>query len=406
MKSIVIGGGPAGLMAAEVLSAGGAHVDLYDAMPSVGRKFLMAGKGGLNITHAEPWDAFVPRYGARIAIIEKVLKSFTPDDFRAWVKELGVETFVGTSGRVFPKEMKAAPLLRAWLRRLRSAGVQFHMRHKWIGWADTHNHTSVKFETPEGEITVAADAVVLALGGSSWPQLGSDGAWVNLLAARGVDIAALQPSNCGFDVSWSKFFSEKYAGAPVKSVVASITSVTGERIQRQGEFVTTATGVEGSLIYALSACARDAITAHGTATLHLDLAPGKTLPQLTQNLQKPRGRKSLPNFLREYAGLEGVKIGLLREVLSADDMDNTEHLAATIKALPMTLNAPRPIAEAISTAGGVRFEDLDENLMLKKLPGVFVTGEMLDWDAPTGGYLLTACMALGRHVGTGAHSKS
>jgi hypothetical protein len=393
MKSVaIIGGGPAGLMAAEVLSTGGVSVHLYDAMPSVGRKFLMAGKGGLNITHSEPWDAFVARYGARSSIIAKVLADFTPDDLRAWVHTLGVETFVGSSGRVFPKEMKAAPLLRAWLRRLRVNGVQFHMRHKWMGW----KNSALKFQTPEGDVAVNADVVVLALGGGSWPQLGSDGAWVDILRGHNVDVALLQPSNCGFDVNWSAYFREKYAGAPIKSVVASI----GET-RRQGEFVISSSGVEGSLIYALSALFRDAITAHGTATLHLDLAPGRTEQQLIQNLQKPRGRKSLTNYLREYAGLEGVKVGLIREAYAADILEKPAELAAAIKALPLTLIAPRPIAEAISTAGGVRFEELDENLMLKKMPGVFCAGEMLDWDAPTGGYLLTACMALGKAAGKG-----
>ncbi|MBL8642640.1 MAG: TIGR03862 family flavoprotein [Rhodospirillaceae bacterium] len=394
MKTVVVGGGPAGLMAAETLSAGGVEVDLYDAMPSVGRKFLMAGKGGLNITHSEPWEAFVSRYGARQPILEKQLAHFTPDDLRIWVHELGVETFVGTSGRVFPKEMKAAPLLRAWLRRLRGTGVRFHMRHRWMGW----DGERLKFSTPQGHVSIKADAVVLALGGASWPQLGSDGAWVDLMAARGLEIAPLQPSNCGFDVGWSDFFREKYAGAPVKSVTASF----GEVPHRQGEFVVTATGVEGSLIYALSANLRDAITVTGKAALHLDLAPGKTLEQLVRNLKKPRGRKSITNFLREYAGLEGVKVGLLREALASDAFGDAETLAATIKALPLTLTAPRPIAEAISTAGGVRFEALDDNLMLKSVPGVFCAGEMLDWDAPTGGYLLTACMALGKAAGMGA----
>jgi uncharacterized flavoprotein (TIGR03862 family) len=395
MKSVVIGGGPAGLMAAETLAAGGAAVNLYDAMPTVGRKFLMAGRGGLNITHSEPWEAFVSRYGARAPILEKYLRAFTPDDLRAWVHALGVDTFVGTSGRVFPREMKAAPLLRAWLRRLRANGVQFHMRHKWTGWHDA----DLRFMTPDGEKRVEADTVVLALGGASWPQLGSDGAWQTILAPRGVEIAPLQPSNCGFDVAWSPYLSEKFAGTPIKNVVAYVGD-----IRRQGEFILTDTGVEGSLIYALSASLRDAITKHGNVVLTLDLAPSKTLPHILDALSRPRGRKSITNFLREYAGLDGVKVAMLREVLKPDDFNNTERLAATIKALPLTLIAPRPIEEAISTAGGVRFEALDENLMLKSLPGVYVTGEMLDWDAPTGGYLLTACMALGKAASQGALS--
>ena len=382
MKSIIIGGGPAGLMAAEVLSANGIQVDVYDAMPSVGRKFLMAGRGGLNITHSEPWEAFLNRYGTRRTVLEKYLSAFTPDDFRTWVHALGVETFIGTSGRVFPKEMKAAPLLRAWLHRLRNAGVQFHMRHRWVGWADTQSHTALIFQTPDGNVQVAADVVIFALGGASWPQLGSDGAWVNLLATRGIETNPLQPSNCGFEVAWSDFMRTRHAGQPIKPVVASLTLPGQTPIHRQGEFVLTEHGVEGSLIYALSAPIRAAIATTGTATLHLDLAPGKTIPQLLNSLEKPRGRQSLTNFLRKHLGLEGVKIALLHEAFPPAVLNAPTQLASAIKAVPITLTKPRPIAEAISTAGGIPFEALTDTLMLKTAPDLFCTGEMLDWDAP------------------------
>jgi uncharacterized flavoprotein (TIGR03862 family) len=401
MKSLVVGGGPAGLMAAECLSSAGIHVDVYDAMPSLGRKFLMAGKGGLNITHAEPWGTFVARYGARRPLMEKHLTRFTPDDFRAWVHALGVDTFVGTSGRVFPKEMKAAPLLRAWLRRLRGNGVQVHVRHRWVGW-DAATPTRLTFDTPDGPVHAHADVVVLALGGASWPQLGSDGAWAPLMTERGIPLAPFQASNCGFEIPWSDFLRTRYAGHPIKPVVASLTVPGQEPLQRQGECVLTEHGLEGGLMYALSAPLRDAIAATGSAALYLDLAPGKTLPQLTEVLKKPRGRLSLPNFLRKYAGLDGVKVALLHEVLPPEAFQTPDRLAHAIKALPLTCTRPRPLAEAISTAGGLPFDALTDTLMLKAAPGVFCTGEMLDWDAPTGGYLLTACMALGKAAGEGA----
>ena len=387
-------------MAAEVLSSGGAEVDLYDAMPSVGRKFLMAGKGGLNITHAEPLDGFLSRYGHQRPFIEKMLADFSPDDLRAWIHDLGIETFVGSSGRVFPKEMKAAPLLRTWLRRLRESDVRMHIRHRWLGWAD--DGRSLRFTTPQGETSIAPEVVVLALGGGSWPQLGSDGAWTEILAQRDVDIAPLQPSNCGFEVSWSAFFRERFAGAPVKPVVATFTDIAGRQVRRQGEFVVTATGVEGGLIYALSAGMREAIAATGKAILCLDLLPARTAAQLNQDLARPRGKNSLANYLRKYAGIDGVKAGLLRDLLAPNVFDDPQALVAALKALPLTLTATRPLAEAISTAGGVRQDALDGDLMLKALPGVFCAGEMVDWDAPTGGYLLTACLAGGRAAGKGA----
>lgn len=394
----IIGGGPAGLMAAEVLSQAGLQVYLYDAMPSVGRKFLLAGKGGLNLTHAEPFHDFVSRYGSRQKEIASLLNNFTPQMLRDWARGLGIETFVGSSQRVFPLEMKAAPLLRAWLRRLRAAGVTIYPRHRWCGWDENQ---ALKFSTPDGEKLIHADAVILALGGGSWAKLGSDGAWLSLLAEQGIAIAPLQPSNCGFEVAWSEYFRKRFAAQPLKSVALFFTDASGKSYQKRGELMLTATGVEGSLIYAYSAALRDTINASGTVTVYLDLAPDKDLAHLTQALAKPRGSKSMANHLRSRAGIEGAKAGLLRELLSATAFANPEQLAAAIKALPITLIATRPIDEAISTAGGVCFESLDAQLMLKTMPGVFCAGEMLDWEAPTGGYLLTACFASGRVAGLG-----
>jgi uncharacterized flavoprotein (TIGR03862 family) len=389
----VIGGGPAGLMAAEVLAQAGVRVDLYDAMPSVGRKFLMAGKGGMNITHAEPFEAFLARYGQRRGQIEPLLRAFPPEALREWIHGLGIATFVGTSSRVFPADMKAAPLLRAWLHRLRENGVHFHARHRWCGWDD---HGALRFDTPDGQRTVHADAAVLALGGGSWPQLGSDGAWVSLLAQRGIAIAPLRPSNCGFDVQWSAHFRERFAGAPLKSVAASFGDV-----RRQGECLITERGIEGGLIYALSAGLRDEIERNGSAILHLDLLPGLTLEHVQREAAHPRGARSLSSHLQSRLGLKGEKANLLREALSAEQMHDMALLAHTIKALPLRLVAARPLREAISSAGGITFAAMDEKLMLRELPGVFCAGEMLDWEAPTGGYLLTACFASGRAAGNG-----
>ncbi|MBI3771890.1 MAG: TIGR03862 family flavoprotein [Gammaproteobacteria bacterium] len=393
----IIGGGPAGLMAAEVLINAGLCVDLYDAMPSLGRKFLMAGKGGMNITHSEPYDVFITRYGARQAILKPILDRFPPDDLRAWAQGLGVETFVGSSRRVFPKDFKAAPLLRAWLHRLREAGVRFHVRHRWCGW---NANGELRFQTPAGESCVQADAVILALGGGSWAKLGSDGSWVSLLQANGVEVAPLRPANCGFDIGWSEHFRERFAGEAIKSVVATFTDADGD-CRQQGELMVTATGLEGGLIYALSARLRDAIDNQGAATLLLDLAPDQELSQLTQQLAKPRGSHSLAKHLRSRAGIEGVKAGLLREVLTPEQLNNPVVLSAAIKALPLQLKSARPLDEAISSAGGVRFEALDERLMIRAHPGVFCAGEMLDWEAPTGGYLFTASFATGRAAGQG-----
>ncbi|MGN8079115.1 TIGR03862 family flavoprotein [Variovorax sp. 22077] len=398
----VIGGGPAGLMAAEVLSASGAQVHVYDAMPSVGRKFLLAGRGGLNLTHSEPLDAFMSRFGERRAQLEPMLARFGPQQVREWAAGLGIETFVGTSGRVFPTDMKAAPLLRAWLHRLRAAGVQFHMRHRWVG-DEALDPASLRFATPSGEVTASADAVVLALGGASWARLGSDGAWAPWLQAKGVDVAPLQPANCGFDgAGWSEHFSSRFAGQPFKSVAISFTDSHGRHFARKGEFVATATGIEGSLIYAASALLRDEIAEKGSATLLLDLLPVRSAEQVLAAVKHPRGARSLSSHLKSRLGLEGIKAGVLYEALSREAMHDPQQLASTIKAVPLKLVAARPIDEAISTAGGVRFDALDAQLMSKALPGVFVAGEMLDWEAPTGGYLLTASMASGAAVARGA----
>jgi hypothetical protein len=399
----VIGGGPAGLMAAEVLGAQGVRVHLYDAMPSVGRKFLLAGRGGLNLTHSEPFDIFLGRFGERSARLEPMLRAFGPEAVRDWAHGLGIETFVGTSARVFPKDMKAAPLLRAWLHRLREAGVQFHMRHRWLGWADAAQPaTSLRFSTPGGEVQARADAVVLALGGASWSRLGSDGAWVPWLARRGVEVAPLVPANCGFDVAWTPHFAERFAGQPFKSVAIMASDSRGRRFGRKGEFVATATGIEGSLVYAASALLRDEIAAQGSATLSLDLLPDRSAQQVRAAVLHPRGARSLSSHLKSRLGLEGIKAGVLHEVLTREEMHAPETLAATIKAVPLKLLAARPIDEAISSAGGVRFEALDAELMSTVLPGVFCAGEMLDWEAPTGGYLLTASMASGAAAGRGA----
>ena len=405
MRIAVVGGGPAGLMAAEVLSAQGVEVHLYDAMPSVGRKFLLAGRGGLNLTHSEPFDSFAGRFGERRAQIEPLLRAFGPEQLREWVHGLGIETFVGTSGRVFPTDMKAAPLLRAWMHRLRAAGVRFHMRHRWLGWPDAASQsTSLRFATPAGEIDIQADAVVLALGGASWSRLGSDGAWVPWIRERGVAVAPLAPANCGFDAVWTAHFAERFAGLPFKSVAISFIDARGRRFARKGEFVATATGVEGSLIYAASALLRDEIAAQGSATLLLDLLPDRSAEQVRAAALHPRGARSLASHLKSRLGLEGIKTGVLHEVLTREQMHAPEKLAETIKAVPLRLLAPRPIDEAISTAGGVRFEALDAHLMSLALPGVFFAGEMLDWEAPTGGYLLTASMASGAAAARGVMS--
>jgi uncharacterized flavoprotein (TIGR03862 family) len=395
----VVGGGPAGLMAAEVLRAAGVEVDLYDAMPSVARKFLLAGRGGLNLTHSEAPDRFVTRYGARQDEVGCWLAGFGPTELRAWVHQLGIQTFIGSSGRVFPAEMKAAPLLRAWLHRLRQAGVRFHARHRWCGWMP--DGRTLRFLSPSGDTAVSADACVLALGGGSWARLGSDGAWVSLLQARGIAVQPLKPSNCGFDVAWSAHLRERFAGHPVKNVAAWIEDADRKAKPREGEFLVTAHGLEGGLIYALSAGVRDRIASIGSATLRVDLLPTRTSQRLLEDLERPRGRDSLANHLRRRCGIDGIKAALLREVAPPGDLEQPAKLAALIKSLPLRLDAPRPLDEAISSAGGVDFFAMNDGLMLRSLPGVFCCGEMLDWEAPTGGYLLTACMASGRAAGRG-----
>jgi uncharacterized flavoprotein (TIGR03862 family) len=394
----IIGGGPAGLMAAEVLSRSAIAVHVFDAMPSVGRKLLMAGKSGLNITHAEPYEQFLTRYGAGKDFLKPMLDAFGPEALRQWAHELGIETFVGSSQRVFPKEMKAAPLLRAWLHRLREAGVKFHMRHRWLGW-DAGG--ALRLANPDGEISIKPQATVLTLGGASWPQLGSDGAWVPWLRARGVEITPLQSANCGFEVAWSRHLRDKFAGAPLKSVALTFTDLQGRTERRQGEMVISAQGVEGSLIYAFSQRLRESLNAHGSATFTLDLAPGRDAERVLAEVSRPRGSRSLSSHLQSRLGLTGVKVALLHEVLGKEQFADAATLSATIKALPITVHAAFPLAEAISTAGGVSFNSLDQNLMLAALPGVFVAGEMIDWEAPTGGYLLTACFATGLWAGLG-----
>ncbi len=416
-KVVVVGGGPAGLMAAEVLSGAGVQVLLLDAMPSIGRKFLLAGKGGLNLTHAEPADLFASRYGQRRPPVEAMLKTFDAASVRAWAASLGVETFVGSSGRVFPVDMKAAPLLRAWLARLRhpksGVPVSFLMRHRWTGWhqaepaaATTDAPTKaieLDFETPHGPVQVQADAVVLALGGGSWGRLGSNGAWVPWLQARGVAVAPLQPANCGFDVNqgWSEHFASRFAGQPFKSVGITFSSAQGVEFARKGEFVATATGLEGSLIYAVSSLLRDEILAGGSATFYLDLLPDMPLERVLAEVKHPRGSRSLSSHLKSRLHIEGIKAGILYELLAKEQLAQPQELAQAIKALPITVTAARPIDEAISSAGGVLFEAMSGQLMLAALPGIFCAGEMLDWEAPTGGYLLTACLASGVTAGQG-----
>ena len=459
----IIGAGPAGLMAAEVLSRAGVAVDVFDAMPSAGRKFLLAGRGGLNLTHSEALDAFVRRFGGRADDVGGWLQDFGPQAVRDWAAGLGIDTFVGTSGRVFPTEMKAAPLLRAWLHRLRQptqAGAQpvrFHMRHRWVGWAIADGAIAMNSEasgagaagtravfclqTPHGAQSVAPRAAVLALGGGSWPRLGSDAAWVPWLAQKGVDVAPLQPANCGFDVAvrsapaqgdsgsaparddtdgasasaapdqtdspggWTPYFAERFAGQPLKNVAIRFTGGEAQPLERRGEFVITATGVEGSLIYAASAALRDEIARSGRATFLLNLLPGRSADEVRAAVAHPRGSRSLSSHLKSRLGLQAVHTALLHEVLTPAQLKDPAALAAAIQALPITLRAPRPMAEAISTAGGVRLQGLSDKLELRALPGVFCAGEMLDWEAPTGGYLLTASLASGARAAQGVLDK-
>ncbi len=411
-RVLVVGGGPAGLMAAEAARAAGCVVDLHEAKGSVGRKFLLAGKGGLNLTHAEPRPGFDARYGARAAAVAGWLDGFDADALRAWTAALGVDTFTGSSGRVFPREMKAAPLLRRWVHRLREDGVRFHVRQRWDGALAPRagGGWTLRFNTPEGPREAHADAVVLALGGASWPQLGSDGAWVPWLRAAGLAVAPLEAANCGFDVrgadpvggGWSAHLVARHAGAPLKPVVARWTDASGQPRERQGECVISEYGLEGSLLYAIGADLRARLAAGDPAPLALDLAPGRAREALREALAKPRGKRSLGEHLRRATGLDGAKCALLFEWLAPATLADPAALADAIKALPVPLRAPRPVAEAISSAGGVALEALDADLGTRALPGVFCAGEMLDWEAPTGGYLLTACFASGRRAGRAA----
>ena len=388
----IIGGGPAGLMAAEVLSAEGHSVTVYDAMPTLARKFLLAGKSGLNITHSEDFELFRTRFGTASARLCPALDAFTPDDVRAWAAGLGTETFVGSSGRVFPTAMKASPLLRAWLRRLEMQGVRLAMRHRWTGF----ENGGYAFSTVDGSLIVRPDAALLALGGASWPRLGSDAAWVPWLDERGIDIRRLRPANCGFDTAWSDAFRERFAGAPLKSV-----STTSDAGTFQGEFVISKHGIEGSLVYAHSAALRDKLDKTCEAALVVDLAPGRTEERLARDLSRQDAKASFSNRLRKGAGLEGVKAALIRELVPDAARKDPRHLARLLKALPIPVLHPRPIAEAISSAGGISLDAIDQGYMLRKIPGLFAAGEMLDWEAPTGGYLLTACFATGRSAANG-----
>ncbi len=376
------------------MAEAGIAVEVFDAMPSAGRKFLLAGRGGLNLTHGEAFERFVARYAERAGTLRPLLEAFGAEPLRAWAAGLGVETFVGSSGRVFPRDLKAAPLLRAWLHRMRGQGVRFHMRHRWIGFGE---QGALRFEGPTGEVSVQPDATVLALGGASWPQLGSNGAWVPALQAAGAEVSPLRPSNCGFDVGWSAHFAGRFAGHPLKGV-----AIAFDGWRQAGEFVATASGVEGSLVYAASARLRERIAQAGEATFELDLLPQRDLEWVRRELAHPRGTRSLGTHLKTRLKLDGVKAALLWELVPRETMADPAAFARLVKALPVRVTAPRPVAEAISTAGGVRFESLDERLMLRERPGLFVAGEMLDWEAPTGGYLLTACFATGRAAGLGA----
>jgi uncharacterized flavoprotein (TIGR03862 family) len=394
----VIGAGPAGLMAAEVLAQSGAKVTVYDAMPSAGRKFLMAGRGGLNLTHSEPLPQFLTRYGKAMPRLAPAIEAFNPDVLRAWSETLGQPTFVGSSGRVFPQAFKASPLLRAWLRQLDSAGVQFAFRHRWTGWDDNRH---LLFETPDGQRAVDASATVLALGGASWPRLGSTGAWVEILAAKAVAIAPLRPANCGFVVAWSKVFRDRFEGQPLKGAALSFGAHTV-----RGEAMITKSGIEGGAIYALSAELREAIIYAGRATLNVAMRPDLELQDLIARLSAPRGKQSFSNWLRKAAHLSPVAIGLLQEAAfnAGESLSSlsTASLAGLINAVPVQINGVAPIARAISTAGGISFDELDADYMIRRLPGVFVAGEMLDWEAPTGGYLLQASFATGAAAGRGA----
>ncbi|MES2824079.1 MAG: TIGR03862 family flavoprotein [Pseudomonadota bacterium] len=414
-KVVVIGGGPAGLMAAEVIAQAGYDVSIYDAMPSLGRKFLLAGVGGMNITHSELHEKLLGRYAQASSHLKPCLDAFCANKLCEWIHGLGIETFIGSSGRIFPSDMKAAPLLRAWLHRLRELRVKIYPRHRWLGWVDSASaldtaqyaiaNSALRFngvvDGKEIAINVYANAVVLALGGASWQRLGSDGTWVNLLRNKDIKVADLLPSNCGFEVQWSELLQSQFSGQPLLTVNLSVTTLANELRSIRGEAVITKTGIEGTSIYALSASIRELILARNEANLHIDLLPDTDIDKIIAQLNKPRGKNSMTNFLRKQLNLSPVKLALLRELTPASIWQDTLALAQAIKSLRLTLNGFRPIDEAISTAGGVKFNELSSHLMLNNLPGIFCAGEMLDWEAPTGGYLLTACFATGRAAGLG-----
>lgn len=393
----IVGAGPAGLMAAEVLAQGGVRATVFDAMPSAGRKFLMAGRGGLNLTHSEALPAFMTRYGTATPRLEAAISAFPPQALRAWSDERGQPTFVGSSGRVFPQGFKASPLLRAWLRRLDALGVTFAFRHRWTGWDDD---ARLLFRTADGPRPVQARAVVLALGGASWPRLGSDGTWVKMLADKGIAITPLRPANCGFVVAWSDLFKDRCAGQPLKAIALRFNDHTS-----RGEIMITRGGIEGGAVYALSAELREAVTANGEAIVHIALRPDLDINALLAKLASPRRKQSLSTFLRKALHLSPVAIALLHEAAIAARMSLSSlpsaDMAALINAVPVTLISPAPLARAISTAGGIAFDELDDRYMIRKLPGVFAAGEMLDWEAPTGGYLLQASFATGAAAGRG-----
>lgn len=397
MVVAIIGAGPAGLMAAEVLAQGGAAVTVYDAMPSAGRKFLMAGRGGLNLTHSEPLPEFLARYGGAQPHLASVIEAFPPQALRDWSEALGQPTFVGSSGRVFPKAFKASPLLRAWLRRLDAMGVRLVLRHRWSGWGEDGR---LKFQSPDGPSEIDANATLLALGGASWPRLGSDGAWAELLADKGVTIAPLRPANSGFTVAWSDIFRDRFEGQPLKGVALSFGAKT-----IRGEAIVTRAGIEGGAIYALSADLREAILGTGQATLHVALRPDLAMEELTARLSASKGKQTFSNFLRKAAHLSPVAIGLLQEAAKISGVALSSlapaGLARLINGVPIQLNGVAPIARAISTAGGIAFDELDAAFMIRRLPGIFAAGEMLDWEAPTGGYLLQASFAMGAAAGSG-----